>query len=324
LAVTARQVDIGVSSVREDLRGPVGGVRLERAANTAHALSDLLWEELHERLRVACANEDRRPTAHAAMRYPAELAERIADLASTVALLTGAPGGAAPSRATTAREETPAAPAAGPVTDARPAAVLIDERDERTGASMAWNTRPEGDGLEGNGRAGRQAWLEEIESALAQFEHDRVPFAALLVEVLDAGELSGASEQIEGALARALDALGPASIATEGPDRYWLLVPQADRRGAHGVADRLARALEGADDAAAADAADRYFAALSARGSRPQAGHPEAPLRIVVGTAACPENGRDLSALVAQAHIELAEARSACRPFATASERWWR
>ncbi|HEX4563781.1 MAG TPA: hypothetical protein VH115_04940, partial [Solirubrobacteraceae bacterium] len=62
--MTARQVDIGVSSVREDLRGPVGGVRLERAANTAHSLSDVLWEELHERMRVAYANEDRGPTAH--------------------------------------------------------------------------------------------------------------------------------------------------------------------------------------------------------------------------------------------------------------------
>ncbi|HEX4562856.1 MAG TPA: hypothetical protein VH115_00260 [Solirubrobacteraceae bacterium] len=287
-------------------------------------LCDLLWEELHERLRVVYASEDRRPGADAATRYSMELAERIAELASTVALLAGAPDGATSSRTTTVWEETRAPPAARPASDARPAAVLIDEHDEQTDASMASSTRLEGAGLERNGRAQRQAWLEVIVSALAQFEHDRVPFAVLLVEVLDAGELSRANEQIESAVARALDAFGPASIATEGPDRYWLLVPQADRRRAHVVADRLARALEGVDDAAPADAADRYFAALSARGSRPHAGHPEAPLRLVVGTAACPENGRDLSALVAQAHIELAEARSARRPFVTATECWWR
>ena len=322
--MTARQVDIGVSSVREDFRGPAGGVRLERAADTAHSLSDLLWEELHERLRVAYASEDRRSSADAATRYSMELAERIAELASTVALLAGAPGGATSSRAATAWEQTRAAPAAGVPTDTRPVAVLIDEHDERTYASMASSTRLEGAGLERNGRARRQAWLEEIDSALAQFEHDRVPFAVLLVEVLDAGEPSRANEQIESAVARALDGFGPASIAAEAPDRYWLLVPQADRRHAYVVADRLARALEGVEDAAPADAADRYFAALSARGSRPDAGHREAPLRLVVGTAACPENGRDLSALVAQAHIELAEARSACRPFLTATERWWR
>jgi hypothetical protein len=199
--------------------------------------------------------------------------------------------------------------------------VLIDEHDEPTDASWASSARVSGDGLEGDGRAGRPAWLGLIASALAQFERDHVPFAVLLLEVLDAGELAGANEQIESAVARALEAFSPASVATDGPHRYWLLVPQVDRLGALIVADRLARALEGVDDdAGRTDAAERYFAALSARGSRPHAGDAAAPLQLGVGTAACPEDGRDVPTLVAQAHIEVAAACAAGPPFRAAIE----
>ena len=38
------------------------------------------------------------------------------------------------------------------------------------------------------------------------------------------------------------------------------------------------------------------------------------------GTAACPESGCDVSALIAHAHIELAEARTASVPFAEVTE----
>jgi hypothetical protein len=299
--VAAGRIDIGEARAAKDSRG-----RLERAADAAHVLSDLVWEELHEQL---------------SSRHSAQLAERLADLASTVALLARAGGGATSSPASTAWEETRAAAAAAPATDARPAAVLIDEHDEQADRFWASSARRPRDGREGNGRPGSPAWLGLIESALAQFERDRVPFAVLLLEVLDAGEPPGANEQIESALARAFDAFGPVSIAAEGPHRYWLLVPHADRLGALILADRLARALEGVDDdAGATDAAERYFAALSARGPRPHAGDVAAPLRLVVGTAACPDHGRDVSALVAQAHIEVAAACAAGAPVEAASE----
>jgi hypothetical protein len=302
---------MGFSSARENSHGPAGA-RLERAVDAAHLLCDLVWEDLREQVR-------RR--GGASTPRSAQLAERIGDLASTVALLASADAGTTPS-ATPARDGTRAAAAGAPASDARPAAVLIDEHDEQTDASRASSACLARDRLADDGRGGRPAWLGLIESALARFERDQIAFALLLVEVLDVGEPAAAHEHIERAAARALEAIDPASIEPEGRHLYWLLVPRADRLGAHVVAERLARAFGGVDDGI--DAADRYFAALSARGSRPRQGRAAAPLALVVGTAACPENGCDVSALVAQAHIGLAAARSARARSVAATERVYR
>jgi hypothetical protein len=349
--VAAERTDTGLSSGSEDPRGPASAVRLERAVNAAHSLCDVLWEELHEQLDSAYAREDRRRMGSAATRRSAELAERIADLASTVALLAGAGDDTTRQRAPATSDTTRAAAAATPTRNARSVAVLIDERDEQADASPqehaaaamrrqragetgrhtlrgaaptdeAWasNTRLSGDGLGERDRAAQPAWLGLIGSALAEFERDHLPFAVLLLEVLDAGVPAGANAEVERAVARALDAIGPASVAPEGSDRYWLLVPGADRLKARVLADRLARALAPVEDAAdETDAADRYFAALSARTSQPRRGH-AAPLRLAVGTAVCPEDGRAVSALVAQAHIELTAARSASPRFVAVTE----
>jgi GGDEF-like domain len=312
----------------------------------------VLWEELHEQLDSAYAREDRWPMGSAATRRSAELAERIADLASTVALLAGAGDDATRPRAPATSETTRAAVAATPARNARPVAVLIDERDEQADASRhehpaaarrrqrgaetsrhtlrrgevptdevrASNTRLAGDGLGEHDRGAQPAWLGLIGSALAEFERDRLPFAVLLVELLDVGVPASANAEVERAVARALDAIGPASIAPEDSDHYWLLVPETDRLAARVLADRLARAFGPVENAAdQTDPADRYFAALSARTSQPPRGH-AAPLRLAVGTAVCPEDGRDVSALVAQAHIELAAARSASPRFVAVTE----
>jgi hypothetical protein len=350
--VAAGRTDIGLSSGSEDPHGPVSAVRLERGASAAHSLCDVLWEELHEQLESAYAREDRWPIGSAATRRSAELAERIADLAATVALLAGAGDDATPPRAPATSDTTRAAAAPTPARNAAPVAVLIDERDEHADASRqehpaaarrrqrggetsrhtlrrgagptdeAWasNACLSGDGLGEHDRAGQPAWLGLIGSALAEFERDHLPFAVLLVELLDVGVPAGANAEVERAVARALDAIGPASIAPEGSDHYWLLVPRTDRLAARVLADRLARALgpvEAAPDQT--DAAEGYFAALSARTSQPRRGH-AAPLRIAVGTAVCPQDGRDVSALVARAHIELAAARSANPRFLEVTE----
>ena len=294
--MAAGRTDRGVSWGREDSHGPAVGGRFERALDAAYSLSDVLWEELREELT--------HPVDSAPTRRSAELAERVAGVASTLALLAGGGNG-------TTRAMAASGPASG--------AVLVDEHDAApTDALRDASTRRAGDRLDAGGHAGRPAWLGLIESALAQFERDHAPFAVLLVEVIDHGEPAAAREHIGVTVARALDAIRPASIAPEDSRRYWLLVPQADRLGAHFLADRLARAFSGPDaDDQRTDAAETYFAALSARRSRSQAA---APPRLVAGTAACPENGCDSSALIAQAHIELAEARSASLPFVAVTE----
>jgi hypothetical protein len=219
--------------------------------------------------------------ASAATQRAAELAQRIADLAATVAML-----------APKARSEP----------------VLIDEHNddatERWWASSARRSR-------NGGHVEPPPWLTLIETALAQFERDRDPFAALLIEVIDAAE--PAREQIEDTLARALEEILPVALVPESSHRYWLLVPRTDRAGATAVAEQLKAASDG-------DAADRYFAALAERGSRPRSGEAAPALRLVAGTTACPEDGEDVPALIARAHIELAQARSSSVPFAAATE----
>ena len=107
--------------------------RVERAANAAHVLCDVLWEALHEQLGArpdsgAASNVGSAPTQHAS-----ELAERLADVAATVALLAGADGRAdvspTPALAHAARSAAPAAPTAA---DA-PSAAVLDRRARGAG-----------------------------------------------------------------------------------------------------------------------------------------------------------------------------------------------
>ncbi len=313
--------DIGVGSGSGDFHGAASAARLERAVDAAHLLCDVLWEELHDQPRYVPAREDGWSIDGAGSGRSAELAERIADLASTVALLARA-GGETPRRSASApSHETRATSAAAPATDTSPVAVLIDERDDHADPPR-WE-RP--------AAAERQlepealpAWLGLIDSALAQFERDQIPFAVLLIELLDVDARAGGSHEIERAAARAVEAITPASLAHECSGRYWLLVPRADRRRAREVTDRLARSLGPVvDPPEETDAAESYFAALASRTSQRRRVD-AAPLRLAVGAAVCPEDGGDLAALVAQAHIELAAALSASPPSRSATEPAWR
>lgn len=295
--MTAAPTEIGFSSGREDSHAPSFEARLQRALGAAHQLCDVLWEELRE---------------HPAPMHARELAERIADLASTVALLAGAARETTSTRTPVAlrAESAPVAPV--PPRRAPPEAKLIDEYDAPAGAWWRSSERRSDDGVDGDADGRRQpAWLDMLDGAVSDFERDRAPFAVLLIEVLGAGEHFDPSEQLRRAAALALDGLGRGSLAPESPDRYWLLVPRADRPAARTVSERLAHAVADLDHHAdRADAADRYFAALSARGSRAHGDDTPVALRIAVGTAACPDDGREVRALIAQAHVELAQARS--------------
>jgi len=70
----------------------------------------------------------------------------------------------------------------------------------------------------------------------------------------------------------------------ESPGRYWLLVSKTNRAGARALAERLMYAAQG--------------------------GQREQQLELAVGTAVCPEDGRDAPALAAHADLDLYAARS--------------
>jgi hypothetical protein len=293
--------------------------RVERAANAAHALCDVLWDVLHEQLGVPSERRVAFDGASAPTQDVAQLAERLADVANTVALLARTAGRAAvPPIPTPADATQSAAPTVPTSADAQSAAVLIDERDEQ--ASKPPQEPP-------------AAASRLIGSALKRFERDGLPFAVLLVELLDlehlrlgagAGEQRYMTHQIESAFTQALETIGggpAASLAPEPPDRYWLLVPEADRLGAHAVAGSLVSAFGPVGAAAGrADPAGQYFAALSTQGSPVRAGQNGAPQQLAVGMAVCPENGRDAATLARHADIELSVARAAAQPIISMGE----
>src|SRR5207302_9474842 len=184
------------------------------------------------------------------------LVERMSDVAAALALLaspdrhTSVQSGA--QRAAATRAPEPAAPPAG---RSRAGAVVIDEGDrpaddpgptpsigaatrtsqpevkprprpwdsvtsERTGPSPP---TPQGKASDENSRARTAAWTNLIAGALERFERDGLPFAVLLVEVLDVeqlrrglrlAELPRLMRQIESASTRALEAVGARSAAT--------------------------------------------------------------------------------------------------------------
>jgi hypothetical protein len=148
------------------------------------------------------------------------------------------------------------------------------------------------------GEEGPAAWIGSIGCQLERFEQDELPFAVLLVELLNIermrreeppAELARLAGQVEDALAAELRPLGSGSLTCESPGRYWLLAPETDRPGARKLAECLAQAVA---------SSVRY------RGGQ---------LEVVVGEAVCPEDGLHAPALAAHADVGLYAARSAAR-----------
>ncbi len=151
------------------------------------------------------------------------------------------------------------------------------------------------------GEEGPAAWIGSIGAQLERFERDALPFAVLLVELVDIErlrrrespeELLRLAERMEHALAAEVGA-SPGSLTRERPGRCWLLAPGTDRAGAERLAERLVRAVA---------------AGASHRGTA---------VAVAVGTALCPEDGTEAAALAAHADVGLYAARSAARAPAT-------
>ncbi len=148
------------------------------------------------------------------------------------------------------------------------------------------------------GEEGPAAWIGSIGAQLERFERDAQPFAVLLAELVDierlrrresVEELSRLAGEMERALATEIGATPSASLTRERPGRCWLLAPGTDRAGAERLAVRLARAVASG------------------------ASHSGASLAVAIGTAVCPEDGREPAALAAHADVGLYAARASVR-----------
>lgn len=170
-------------------------------------------------------------------------------------------------------DESPPIP---PGTPAR-GATEIEIRDERT--------------------EGPVAWIGSIGAQLERFAFDRAPFAVLLVELMEierlrysapAEQLGRLGELLEQSLAGELERQSGA-LTRERPGRCWVVLAGTDRDGARRAAERYAHA-------ASSSARDRGV-----------------PLQVAVGTAVCPEDGREAATLAAHADVALYAARAAIR-----------
>jgi GGDEF domain-containing protein len=314
--------------VSDDFPNPRLAERLARAARAAQALSETLWEALHEELIDPRGQR------------VAELSERLADVSATVALLARVDAGASstpelpiapaqepesrsagadsgfaraesrsaeaesgsaraePGSARVVYEESPA-PRESPVAEVPPsAAMLVDElaaEESPPGPARAAEIEIRDE----RGEHAPTAWIASIERRLERYERDGVPFAVLLVELADVerlrhAELPGEVSRLTGLVETALTSeLRPAdSLTRESPGRYWLLAAETDTGSAGALAERLAGAV------------------------RRAASHRGAPLEVAVGIAVCPANGSQAVALAGHADIALYAARAAGRPVA--------
>ncbi len=183
--------------------------------------------------------------------------------------------------------------------------MIVDERESPPApprASAEIEIRDE------RGEAGPVAWIGSIGRQLERFRRDALPFAVLLVELRDldglrrAGrphEIPRLADEVEQTLASELSAAadgrepGPVpwsgSLTRERPGRYWLLAPETDRSETRMLAERLIGAVR-------RDAGDRGI-----------------DLEVAVGTAVCPDDGREAAELAAHADLELYAARASAR-----------
>ncbi len=217
-----RQPEMAATSFR-----PARSERLERAAQAAHLLSEGLWEALRDELGYHSERAGRPDVESAPRQHTTELAERLADVAATVALLASIDRhGTVPAnqrQADTGRAEatTPHPTAAHPPAQPQSQAVLVDERDEHVrepgpkltpGESMRprrpqatprprpWDASPPEYTPEFQASPPKEtrdqrdsekpaAWIDLIATALERFERDELPFAVLLIEVLGVDHL---------------------------------------------------------------------------------------------------------------------------------------
>jgi GGDEF domain-containing protein len=285
--------------------------RLARAARAAQQLCDVLWEALHEELRHPNAERIK------------ELSERLAEVSSTVAMLAvAAPHAAAPEPdepdipapdAPAVERRTPPAPSRPdppPLVALQPIPTrageytftkLVDEQEPALVEPLASvePIQPEIEIRDVRREEGPSAWVSSVGRLLARHAEDGLPFAVLLVEIVDVARLErsetphdmhGLVAQVESALSRGMRATDQLSRETLG--RYWLVAPETNGTGARMLAERLARLV------------------------RTSASHRGVPLEVAIGIAVCPDDGTEAPALAARADLGVYSARATGRSIA--------
>jgi GGDEF domain-containing protein len=285
--------------------------RLARAARAAQQLCDVLWEALHEELRHPNAERIK------------ELSERLAEVSSTVAMLAvAAPHAAAPEPdepdipapdAPAVERRTPPAPSRPdppPLVALQPIPTrageytftkLVDEQEPASVEPLASvePIQPEIEIRDVRREEGPSAWVSSVGRLLARHAEDGLPFAVLLVEIVDVARLErsetphdmhGLVAQVESALSRGMRATDQLSRETLG--RYWLVAPETNGTGARMLAERLARLV------------------------RTSASHRGVPLEVAIGIAVCPDDGTEAPALAARADLGVYSARATGRSIA--------
>ncbi|HXC46624.1 MAG TPA: diguanylate cyclase [Solirubrobacteraceae bacterium] len=146
---------------------------------------------------------------------------------------------------------------------------------------------------------GPSAWVSSVGRLLARHAEDGLPFAVLLVEIVDVArlersetphDLHGLVAQVESALGRGMRATDRLSRETLG--RYWLVAPETNGTGAQMLAERLARLV------------------------RTSATHRNIPMEVAIGIAVCPDDGTEAPALAARADLGVYSARATGRSIA--------
>lgn len=146
---------------------------------------------------------------------------------------------------------------------------------------------------------GPSAWVSSVGRLLARHAEDGIPFAVLLVEIVDVAQLErsetphdlhGLVAKVEGALGQGMRASDHLSRETLG--RYWLVAPETNGTGARMLAERLARLV------------------------RTSASHRGVPMEVAIGIAVCPDDGTEAPALAARADLGVYSARATGRSIA--------
>lgn len=146
---------------------------------------------------------------------------------------------------------------------------------------------------------GPSAWVSSVGQLLSRHAKDGLPFAVLLVEIVDVAQLERSSTphdmhslvaQVESAIGCAMRATDHLSRETLG--RYWLVAPETNGTGARMLAERLARLV------------------------RTSATHRGVPLEVAIGIAVCPDDGTEAPALAARADLGVYSARATGRSVA--------
>ena len=263
---------------------------------TVEALRGVLWEALLVEM------------AEPSVRQVGDVADRLAHVCAEVLAIAlegeaTVGGDTSSDRAVVADDPEPVSGTSVAAGTAGRQAIVVDER-RKPERPLSWDESPpvppgerpvEIEIRDERREEGPAAWIKSIGGQLERYERDRLPFAVLLVELREIERLrhEGFPDGLAGVLARVEEAFSAVlgkragSLTRERPGRDWLLMPETDRVGARELAGSLAHAVG------------------SSRGGD------GAPLQVAIGTAVCPDDGVEASALAAHADVGLYADRSA-------------